>query len=46
MLSCCHEEIPEDKWEELVKEIDIDGDGEIEFDEFSKMMNKFVPNDD
>ena len=29
-------------WEQIIKEIDINGDGDIEFDEFMEMMNKFV----
>jgi len=29
-------------WEELVKEIDIDGDGEIELDEFKTILTKMI----
>ena len=29
-------------WEDVIKEIDINGDGEIEFDEFKKMMRNLL----
>ncbi len=29
-------------WREIIEEIDIDGNGEIDFYEFSKMMQKIV----
>ena len=29
-------------WEEIVKEVDRDGNGKIDFKEFKEMMNKFV----
>ena len=31
-------DIGDEEWEELIKEVDIDGDGEIDFEEFLKMM--------
>lgn len=34
--------IPEEVWDDLIKEIDINGDGEITFDEFEKMMNRLL----
>lgn len=36
------EGIGDDDWKEIVKEIDENGDGEISFEEFSKMMLKLV----
>lgn len=29
-------------WEEIVKEVDRDGNGQIDFMEFKEMMNKFI----
>lgn len=29
-------------WEEIIKEVDTDGNGEISFDEFKVMMQKFL----
>lgn len=29
-------------WDEIVAEVDIDGDGDIDFDEFAKMMKKLM----
>ena len=34
--------IDEESWQQIVKEIDENGDGEISFEEFSAMMNKLV----
>ena len=34
---------PFEFWEEIIKEVDINGDGEFEFDEFLRMIyKKFV----
>lgn len=38
MLSSSGEEIDDELWRVLVKEIDVDGDGEISFEEFETMM--------
>ena len=32
----------EDIWDDIVKEVDVDGDGEISFEEFKQMMLKFL----
>ena len=29
-------------WDEIIKEVDIDGNGEISFDEFKIMMHKLL----
>jgi Ca2+-binding EF-hand superfamily protein len=29
-------------WNDIIREVDIDGDGEISFDEFKLMMKKFL----
>jgi Ca2+-binding EF-hand superfamily protein len=29
-------------WEEVVKEVDENGDGEISYEEFERMMKKFL----
>jgi len=29
-------------WEEIIKEVDRDGNGQIDFNEFKEMMIKFV----
>lgn len=29
-------------WQEIVREVDVNGDGMIDFDEFKTMMSKFV----
>lgn len=29
-------------WEDIIKEVDTDGDGEISYDEFKKMMHKLL----
>ena len=33
------EEMDEKIWTEMIKEADVDGDGEISYDEFIKMMH-------
>ena len=32
----------ESVWEEIVREVDVNGDGQIDFSEFKTMMSKFV----
>jgi Ca2+-binding EF-hand superfamily protein len=29
-------------WDEIIKEVDLNNDGKIDFDEFKQMMSKFV----
>jgi Ca2+-binding EF-hand superfamily protein len=29
-------------WDNIIKEVDVDGNGEISFDEFKMMMAKFL----
>jgi len=31
--------LDEDVWEDLIKEVDMNGDGEVSFKEFKKMMH-------
>lgn len=31
-----------DEWQQIINEVDLDGNGEIEFDEFKLMMQKLV----
>ena len=33
-------------WDKILSEVDINGDGEIDFDEFSIMMQKLIRPDD
>ena len=35
----------EEEWNQLIKEVDIDGDGEIDFEEFITMMKKHIQSD-
>ena len=39
---CSGQELEDEVWERVILEVDYDGNGEIEFDEFSKMMRKMV----
>ncbi len=32
-------------WDDIIKEVDVNGDGEISFDEFKYMMTKFLSNE-
>lgn len=32
----------EKMWKEIIKEVDLDGNGEISFDEFKVMMHKIL----
>lgn len=36
--------IGDDIWNKIIKEVDLNGDGEISLDEFKKMMEKIVKN--
>jgi Ca2+-binding EF-hand superfamily protein len=29
-------------WDDIIREVDVDGNGEIDFPEFKKMMEKFL----
>jgi Ca2+-binding EF-hand superfamily protein len=31
-----------DIWDDILKEVDVNGDGEISFEEFKEMMMKFL----
>ena len=33
-------------WDKIIAEVDIDGNGEVDFDEFSIMMQKLIRPDD
>ena len=35
----------EDIWQEIVKDVDIDGDGAVSYEEFRVMMTKFLNNE-
>ena len=37
--------VEDDVWNQLIKEVDTDGNGEISFDEFKTMMTKLVNNE-
>lgn len=43
---CGGKKIDEDVWNQVVNEVDADGNGEIDFEEFSIMMRKILVNDD
>lgn len=32
-------------WDEIIKEVDVNGDGEISYEEFKIMMHKFLQGD-
>lgn len=32
-------------WEGIIKEVDVNGDGEISYDEFKKMMTRLLSDD-
>ena len=34
--------IPKNVWDEVVREVDANGDGEVSFDEFKTMMRKLL----
>jgi Ca2+-binding EF-hand superfamily protein len=34
----------QDIWDDILKEVDVNGDGEISFEEFKTMMMKFLGN--
>ena len=38
----CNSHIPEEVFEEIIKEVDENSDGEISFLEFERMMNKII----
>ena len=39
------QKIDEKVWHEIINEVDIDGNGEIDFNEFSIMMQKLISDD-
>ena len=41
-ILCSGQKIDEKVWEEVIKEVDNDGNGEIDFEEFSTMMQKLI----
>jgi len=38
----CEKMVTDKVWEEVVREMDVDGDGEVEFNEFVDLMNKLI----
>lgn len=38
----CNAHIPEEVFEEIIKEVDENSDGEISFLEFERMMNRII----
>lgn len=41
-ILCQGQNIDDKVWKEIIDEVDIDGNGEIDFNEFSIMMQKLV----
>jgi len=41
-LLCAGREIDDKVWEQVVRQVDTDGNGEIDFDEFSTMLKKLL----
>ena len=35
----------EDVWADIIKEVDVNGDGEVSYEEFKIMMTKFLTGD-
>ena len=38
-------EADEQVWDEVIKEVDVNGDGQIDYDEFKQMLLKMAEND-
>ena len=43
-ILCAGRKIDDQVWEEVIREVDADGNGEIDFEEFSAMMQKLLSN--
>lgn len=41
-ILCSGQNIDDQVWEEVIKEVDGDGNGEIDFEEFADMMQKLL----
>ena len=41
-MLCSGQKIDDKVWDEVIKEVDADGNGEIDFEEFSTMMEKLL----
>lgn len=41
-LLCQGQNIDDEVWEKIIMEVDNDGNGEIDFEEFSEMMTKLL----
>lgn len=41
-ILCSGQKIDDKVWEEVIKEVDGDGNGEIDFEEFATMMQKLL----
>lgn len=39
---CTNNEVDDEVWLRVIQEVDIDGNGEIDFQEFCQMMSKMI----
>jgi calcium-dependent protein kinase len=44
-MLCQGQNIDDEVWEKIIQEVDNDGNGEIDFDEFTEMMTKLLVDD-